>query len=87
MGATAGLAPNPLDQDVVVDGVCAGPASVGAPTDQATGGLAVGMRAHGGEREAATGEGDGFGVLLHRTGKVLYNDHELGTPPSSWSDR
>ena len=77
----AGLAPNPLDQDAVVDVAGAGRALVGAPADQAAAGLAVGIRTGVWDGEAATGEGNGFGVLLHRTGKVLYNDHELGTPP------
>jgi hypothetical protein len=84
VGVAAGLAPNPLDRDAVVDVSGAGRALVGSPADQAAVGLAVGTGVRCGE--AVTGEGNGFGVLLHRTGKVLYNDHELGTPPSSWSD-
>ena len=77
----ADLAPNPLHQDAVVDVASAGRALVGAPADQATAGLAIGMRTDVRDGEAATGEGDGFGVLLYRTGEVLYNDHALGTPP------
>jgi hypothetical protein len=80
VGATTGLAPNPLHQDAVVHDAGAGRARVGAPADQATTGLAVWTGVWDGE--AATRKRDGFGVLLHRTGKVLYNDHELGTPPS-----
>ena len=83
--AAAGLAPHPLHQDAVFDIAGAGRALVGAPADQATADLALRIRAGVWDGEAAAGEGDGFGVLLHRTGKVLYNDHELGTPPSSWS--
>jgi hypothetical protein len=84
VGASADFAPHPLDQDAVVHNAGAGPALVGAPADQAAVGLTVEMRAGVRDSKVVTGEGDGFGVLLHRTGKVLYNDHELGTPPSSW---
>jgi hypothetical protein len=82
VSAVAGLASNPLHQDAIVHVAGAGRARVGAPADQAAVGLTAGMRAGVRDGKAVTGEGDGFGVLLHRTGKVLYNDHELGTPPS-----
>jgi hypothetical protein len=81
VGVTAGLAPNPLDRDVVVDVSGARRALVGPPTDQATADLTVGMRTGVWNGEAATRAGDGRDVLLHRTGKVLDNDDELGTPP------
>ena len=85
MRATTDLAPNPMDQDVVGDVVGAGPSLVGAPTDQAIAGPAVGVRTGVWDGEAATGERNGVSVLLYRTGEVLYNNHVLGTPPSSWS--
>ena len=85
MRATTDLAPNPLDQDVVGDVAGAGPSLVGAPTYQAIAGPAVGVRTGVRDGEAATGEGNGVSVLLYRTGEVLYNNHVLGTPPSSWS--
>jgi hypothetical protein len=34
-----------------------------------------------GNRELATRKSEGFGVILCRTRKVLYNDHIFGTPP------
>jgi hypothetical protein len=77
----ADLAPHSLDQDAVVDVAGAGRALVLAPANQATAGLTVGMRTGVRDGEAATWEGDGFGVLLYRTGEVLYNDHVFGTPP------
>jgi hypothetical protein len=67
--------------EVVADGNALVEGLVGAPADQAAGGLAVGMRAAVRDGEALTGEGNGFDVLLYRTGEVLYNDHDLGIPP------
>jgi hypothetical protein len=34
-----------------------------------------------GDGGALTRKGDRCGVLLYRTGEMLYNDHDLGTPP------
>ena len=79
--ATTDFAPNPLYQDPVVDVICARPASVGSPTDQTIAALTFRMGTFLGNRELTTRKSGGFGVLLCRTGKVLYNDHIFGTPP------
>jgi hypothetical protein len=90
--ATTGLTPHPLDADVVDEVARACQPRIGSPADLAVPGLAVGTANR--NLKAATGEGDSFSVLPHRTGKMVYNDHSLGTPacaghadrpPSSWS--
>ncbi|RLC76106.1 MAG: hypothetical protein DRJ03_29245 [Chloroflexi bacterium] len=92
MRATADIAAKPLDQDAarpkggrVGDVLRARPPFVGTPADQTAGGLTFRVRTGVWDGEAATGEGDCLGVLFYRTGEVLYNNHGLGTPPSSWS--
>ena len=81
VGPTADLAAHPLDADAVVGFPGERPAFVGAPADQRTSGLAVGMgtAVRHGER-AALGENCGD-VFFDGTEKWLYNDHVLGTPP------
>jgi hypothetical protein len=81
VGTPAGLATNPLDQDRIVGVTRASPSLVSPPTNQAAAGLTVGMRTAIGQGKVAAREGDGFDILLYRTGKVLYNDHVVGTPP------
>lgn len=81
MSVMTDLASNPLNQDVVVDVVHAGPPFVGAPTDQTIGGLTFRVRTTLGDGKAMARKRDCFGVLLYRIGKVLYNDHVVGTPP------
>ena len=75
------FAPNPLDQDSVADVSCAHAARVGSPTDQTIAALTFRMGTFLGNRELSTRKRAGFGVLLYRTGEVLYNDHIFGTPP------
>lgn len=79
--ATTDFAPDPLYRNLVVDVVCTCPPTVGAPTDQTIGSLAFGMGTLPGNRKLATRKVGGLGVLLYRTGEVLYNDHIFGTPP------
>lgn len=79
--AATDLAPHALNPDAVVAVGCAGPPLVGAPTNQRIGCSAFRVWAAVWQGKAATWKGDCFGVLLDGIGKVLYNDHVVGTPP------
>jgi hypothetical protein len=81
VGPAAGLAAQPLDADSVVDFFCSGSSFVGAPTDQRTAGLAVGVRTIVWQLKRATLGEACSDVFFDGTGKGLYNDHMLGTPP------
>ena len=59
----------------------AGPAPVGAPTDQRAIGLALSVGTAVRDREVTARESLCFGVLLDGIGEVLYNDHACRTPP------
>jgi len=81
VSSTAGLAAQPLNADTVVDRLCGRSPFVGAPADQPTAGLAVGVGATVWQLKRTTlGEACGD-VFFDGTGEWLYNDHKLGTPP------
>ena len=82
VGSTAGLAAQPLDADAVVDLLCGGSPFVGPPADQPAADLTVGMGAIVWQLKRTALHEACSDVFFDGTGKGLYNDHMLGTPPS-----
>jgi len=81
MCAATDLAADALDANEGVLACRARPPLVCAPADQGSGSAALGMRTSFGESEGSPWKGNGGDVLFDRAGKVIYNDHALGTPP------
>ena len=82
MRTAADLATDALDADEIIFSLCARPTRICTPTDQGIRCAALGMGTSIWQSERLAWKGNGGDILFDGAGKVMYNNHALGTPPS-----